>query len=284
MGHVVNLNRDSFWAVDWPVPSILLGAVAVVRPRVRESSTTVARRGCESRGSRPRSRSARGNRPGAQDRAHRGRHDGEPFVRQHPRAHRSGDGFTLGHTVNPRPRTPTVKATPVHAFHMPTECQTKGVGNDWKVTHEAYDNGTCQGFVDEHLGRVDGLLHQCRPPLHVRNGKDFPHRRSLLLLDYGADHIRTVDIMMAGTSLGLTTDTFPSELPPNGVIFQQFDKHGITWKDYYSTLPSIGIFLPLLESQTLSAWSGEDRRVLCRCRGGEAPFVQSRGARLLRTV
>ena len=46
--------------------------------------------------------------------------------------------------------------------------------------------------------------------------------------------------LIAGTSLGLIDDTFPSELPPNGVIFQQFNKHGITWKDYYSTLPTLG--------------------------------------------
>ncbi len=46
--------------------------------------------------------------------------------------------------------------------------------------------------------------------------------------------------LIAGTSLGLIDDTFPPTLPPNGVIFEQFDKHGITWKDYYSTLPTLG--------------------------------------------
>ena len=59
--------------------------------------------------------------------------------------------------------------------------------------------------------------------------------------------------LIAGTSLGLIDDTFPSELPPNGVIFQQFNKHGITWKDYYSTLPTLGVFLPLLEATRRSA-------------------------------
>jgi hypothetical protein len=57
--------------------------------------------------------------------------------------------------------------------------------------------------------------------------------------------------LIAGTSLGLIDDTFPSALPPNGVIFQQFNKHGITWKDYYSTLPTLGVFLPLISDQTL---------------------------------
>ena len=37
------------------------------------------------------------------------------------------------------------------------------------------------------------------------------------------------------------------------MIFEQFNKHGITWKDYYSTLPTLGVFLPLLEDTTLSS-------------------------------
>ena len=62
--------------------------------------------------------------------------------------------------------------------------------------------------------------------------------------------------LIAGTSLGLIDDTFPLELPPNGVIFEQFNKHGITWKDYYSTLPTLGVFLPLLDDPALRprAW------------------------------
>jgi phospholipase C len=57
--------------------------------------------------------------------------------------------------------------------------------------------------------------------------------------------------LIAGTSLGLIDDTFPPALPPNGVIFQQFNKHGITWKDYYSSLPTMGVFLPLLGDPTI---------------------------------
>ena len=43
---------------------------------------------------------------------------------------------------------------------------------------------------------------------------------------------------MAGTSLGLLTDTFPSERPPNGTVFEALMAHAIPWKNYYSTLPS----------------------------------------------
>jgi phospholipase C len=58
-----------------------------------------------------------------------------------------GDGFTLGANGKPKATNPDGQGNLIHAFPMPTECQTDGVGNDWKVTHEAYDGGTCQGFV-----------------------------------------------------------------------------------------------------------------------------------------
>jgi phospholipase C len=45
--------------------------------------------------------------------------------------------------------------------------------------------------------------------------------------------------LLAGTSLGLIDDSLLKPLPPNGTILDQFDQHGISWKNYYSNLPSI---------------------------------------------
>jgi phospholipase C len=58
--------------------------------------------------------------------------------------------------------------------------------------------------------------------------------------------------LLAGTSLGLVDDSFPSALPPNGIIFDQLNHHGISWRDYYTTLPSLGVFLPLLGRKEFS--------------------------------
>jgi phospholipase C len=59
--------------------------------------------------------------------------------------------------------------------------------------------------------------------------------------------------LISGTSLGLIDDSFPLELPPNGVIYEQFDKYGISWKDYYSDAPTLGVYLPYLtQSNPLS--------------------------------
>jgi phospholipase C len=62
-------------------------------------------------------------------------------------------------------------------------------------------------------------------------GQTFPNRRYLL----------------AATSLGQIEDTLPglTDYPANGTIFDQLNAHSITWKDYYTTLPSVELFPPL---------------------------------------
>jgi phospholipase C len=161
-----------------------------------------------------------------------------------------GDGFILGPNGQPTAKNPDGLGNYVHAFHMPTECQTDGVGNDWTVTHEAYDGGTCQGFVTSTSAEAMGYFTKEDLPFSCGMASVFP-----IADRYFCSAMAQTDpnrrYLIAGTSLGLINDTFPPELPPNGVIFQQFNKHGITWKDYYSTLPTLGVFLPLLSDPTL---------------------------------
>jgi phospholipase C len=52
--------------------------------------------------------------------------------------------------------------------------------------------------------------------------------------------------LFAGTSLGQLNDRLNTDLPPNGTIYHQFNAHGISWKEYYTDVPSLGVFLPLL--------------------------------------
>jgi phospholipase C len=161
-----------------------------------------------------------------------------------------GDGFTLGPNGQPTAKNPDGQGNYIHAFHMPTECQTDGVGNDWKVTHEAYDGGTCQGFVTSTSAEAMGYFTKDDLPFSCGMASTFP-----IADRYFCSAMAQTDpnrrYLIAGTSLGLIDDTFPPALPPNGVIFEQFNKHGITWKDYYSTLPTLGVFLPLISDQTL---------------------------------
>jgi phospholipase C len=59
-------------------------------------------------------------------------------------------------------------------------------------------------------------------------GQTFPNRRYLL----------------AATSIGQIDDTAPAltGCPDNGTIFDELDAHGITWKDYFTTAPSVELF------------------------------------------
>ena len=57
--------------------------------------------------------------------------------------------------------------------------------------------------------------------------------------------------LFAGTSLGLINDTLPTELPPNGTIFDTLNKYGISWKDYYSDNPSPLVFLGLTRESNI---------------------------------
>ena len=51
--------------------------------------------------------------------------------------------------------------------------------------------------------------------------------------------------LLAATALGLASDAneISATDAPNGTIFDRFDAHGITWRDYFPDLPTPGLFL-----------------------------------------
>lgn len=163
-----------------------------------------------------------------------------------------GDGFTLGANGLPTATNPDGHGNVVHSFHMPTECQTNGVGNDWKAAHEAYDGGTCQGFVTGTTAEAMGYFTKEDLPFSCGLAGAFPIADRYFCSVMGQTNPNR-RYLFAGTSLGLINDSLPLELPPNGVIFDQFDAHGISWKDYYSNVPSIGVFLPLLQKPAITS-------------------------------
>ena len=163
-----------------------------------------------------------------------------------------GDGFTLGSDGLPTATNPDGAGSLIRSFQMPTECQNNGIGNDWKVAHEAYDGGTNQGFVTSTSAEAMGYFTHRDLPFTVSMAKRFPVAdRYFCSVMAQTDPNRRY--LIAGTSLGLIDDSFPTALPPNGVIFESFNDHGITWRDYYSNLPTLGVFLPLLGDPALAA-------------------------------
>ena len=156
-----------------------------------------------------------------------------------------GDGFTRGADGLPTATNPDGHGNLVRAFHMPTECQTDGIGNDWRVAHEAYDHGTNQGFVRSTTAEAMGYLTAADLPFTNAMAATFPiaDRWFCSALAQTDPNRR---YLISGTSLGLVNDSFPTKLPPGGVIFDRLDEHGITWRDYYSNLPTLGVYLPLV--------------------------------------
>jgi phospholipase C len=157
-----------------------------------------------------------------------------------------GDGFTVGSDGHPIASNPDGHGNLIHAFHMPNECQTTGVRNDWTAAHEAFDGGTNQGFVTGSTPEAMGYFTKDDLPFTCGMASVFP-----IADRYFCSAMAQTDpnrrYLISGTSLGLINDTFPLDLPPNGVIYEQFDKHGITWKDYYSDAPTLGVYLTYLE-------------------------------------
>src|ERR1700693_3390503 len=242
MGFSVNVNRRQFLGGGLAGAAFWLeaGGGGANSGSAASTSTSSPRRALRAPGSRPYP-----HRPVGTDQVPQIEHIVVVMMENHsfdtvPGRSGRGDGSTLGPDRRPTAKNPDGHGNFVHAFHMPTECQTRGVGNDWRVTHEAYDNGTCQGFVTSTTTEAMGYFTSSDLPFTCGMAKTFP-LADRYFCSAMAQTYPNRRYLMAGTSLGLIDDTFPSELPPNGIIFEQFNKHGITWKNYYSTLPSIGI-------------------------------------------
>ena len=124
---------------------------------------------------------------------------------------------------------------------MPNPCQPDGEPfNTWNAFWASYADGANDGFVEQpERAGVDGLPRR-RTMLPFMNSlaATFPVC-DRYFCSVGAQTYPNRRFLMAGTSLGLLTDIFPSAAPPNGTIFQSLDAHGISWKNYYSTLPSV---------------------------------------------
>ena len=162
-----------------------------------------------------------------------------------------GDCFPRGKTGQPTIALPDGHGNLVHAFHMPSECQTNGVGQNWNLAHHSLVGGN-RGFVEGSTGEAVGYFLGEDLPFTWDMARTFPiaDRWFSSLLGQTDPNRR---YLMAGTSLGQVADGLNKDLPPNGTIFDVLNRHGITWKDYYSNESSIGVWLPLLTEPAITA-------------------------------
>jgi phospholipase C len=138
----------------------------------------------------------------------------------------------------------------VRSFPFTSTAQGSQVSQDWNATHEQIDGGKMDGFVrsveaDQPMGywtdaqlpfayslaRTFTLANRwfCSAPCQT-----YPNRRFL----------------MAGTAYGnISTDTasLKDPPPPNGTIWDRLHAYGISWRNYFTDLPSTGIINGTIE-------------------------------------
>ena len=171
-----------------------------------------------------------------------------------------GDGFTLDAQGNPTATNP-YRGQVLHAFHMPTPCQlVNAPSNSWNAGHLAYDGGSCLGFADGASGPVSmGYFDATDLPFTYGLATTFPIN-DRYFCSVTAQTFPNRRFLISGTALGLVDDSLPSALPPRGVIFQELSKHGISWRDYHATFPTLATYLPLANDPSLrSRLAGVDQ-------------------------
>ncbi|MGZ6951374.1 MAG: alkaline phosphatase family protein [Acidimicrobiia bacterium] len=157
-----------------------------------------------------------------------------------------GDGFRYGPDRLPRNANPDGNGNLVRAFHMPSTCQLHALpGQDWNRSHRSWDGGRNDGFVEASTAVAMGYWDETDIPFYYALGRTFP------LCDrwFGSVLAQTYPnrrFLMAGTAAGIvsTTDAaLTAPPPPNGTIFDRFQAHGISWRNYFTDLPSAAIIL-----------------------------------------
>ena len=156
------------------------------------------------------------------------------------------DGFKFGRDGVPTNRNPLDDGY-VLPYRATSECQGS-VTQNWNSTHEQIDGGRMDGFAATStqsmvywtesdlpfyysLAKTFTLANRwfCSAPCQT-----YPNRRFL----------------MAGTAYGnIATDnaSLQDPPPPNGTIFDQLSANGISWRNYFTDLPSTGIIPSIIE-------------------------------------
>jgi phospholipase C len=153
-----------------------------------------------------------------------------------------GDGFTVGPDGRPTAANTDATGKVVRAFTMPTTCQQQNhPSQNWNDSHIQWDGGRNDGFVRSGSGPVAmGYWTAADLPFYHGLARTFPlgdrYFASVLAQTYPNRRY-----LLAATSWGQVSDPLPAPTdppPPNGTIFDRLDAHHITWKNYYTNLPT----------------------------------------------
>ena len=159
------------------------------------------------------------------------------------------DGFKLRHGV-PVAVNPYPNGDLQHAFHMPTTCQLSGQpSQEWAASHIQFDDGRNDGFVKSPSGPVSmGYWDGADQPFYYSLASVFPIADRYFCSVLGQTYPNR-RYLISATSIGQVDDTLPNanDYPANGTIFDRLNAVGVTWRDYFSTLPTVLLYPKLYE-------------------------------------
>jgi phospholipase C len=162
-----------------------------------------------------------------------------------PKAHGlkiSGRG--VAHNQNPGPEGA------VRSFPFTSTAQGDGVSQSWNATHQQIDGGRMDGFV-RSTGSAQPMGYWTEDLLPF--AYSFARTFTLANRWFSSAPCQTYPnrrFLMAGTAYGnISTDTesLKDPPPPNGTIWDRLHAYGVSWKNYFTDLPSTGIINGTIE-------------------------------------
>lgn len=159
-----------------------------------------------------------------------------------------GDGLAIGPDGRPRDANPDGNGHLIRAFHMPSPCQLeRAPGQNWDASHVALGTSpdTNEGFVLASGPVAMGYFTEEDIPFYHGLARTFPlcDRFFCSVLAQTYPNRRFLLAGSAGGIISTTTAALTAPEPPNGSILERMNDFGISWKNYYSDLPGVGVLL-----------------------------------------
>jgi phospholipase C len=145
------------------------------------------------------------------------------------RSRREVDGL-FGNGRTPPASNLDSAGNPVRSFHLPDDCPSEGLTQNWNSSHNQYDGGRNDGFVTNANSTTPmGYFDDTDFPITYALATQFPiNERYFCSLLGQTDPNRL--FLFCGTSNGQTNDTLaPLIAPiPNGSIFDRLDARTVS--------------------------------------------------------
>jgi phospholipase C len=160
---------------------------------------------------------------------------------------------------------------------MPSSCQLHAhPAQDWNDSHLAYNKGRNDGFADSFSGPVSmGYWDGTDIPFYHGLGKTFPVSDRWFCSTLAQTYPNR-RFLIAGTAAGIVSTTSEALLapaPPNGTIFDRLDAHGISWVNYYGTLPGTAVIPATLKYTKSIVKNTQQRSFITDAAAGKLPAV-----------